>query len=305
MKKLIFPAILLLFVGIELYFIDDITLYVAKLLNNHPDLIIAPKNEYAKDYDFLYVQQSKDYVPYSYGDIKNIFFSIINNGWDEFTFYCPEEYANCIKDVQSISNDATIITNINNYAHPYNSFITINTSYSDSGEVNVSLNKLYSDEKIKEINKKVDEIIKNNIQSNMSTKDKIKTIHDYIINNVSYDIVRNEKGDSQYESNTAYGTLFQKKAICSGYADTMAIFLSKFGIENYKIASETHVWNAVKMDNKWYHLDLTWDDPVSDYNDILDHKYFLINNQELKENDSEDMEEHIFDPTVYIEFKNN
>ena len=304
MKKLIFPLILLLLIGVELYYLDDITLYVAKLLNNHPDLIIAARNEYAKDYDFLYVQQSNDYIPYSYGDVKNIFYSVINNGWDEFTFYCPEEYTNCIKDVQTISNDAIILTNLNNYAHPLNSFYTLNTSYSDSGEVNVTLYKLYDENKLKMINKEVDNIIKNNITSSMSIKDKINTIHDYIINNTTYDVERNENGTSAYESNTAYGTLFQHKAICSGYADTMAIFLSKFGIENYKIASETHVWNAVKIDNKWYHLDLTWDDPVSEYKDILDHKYFLISTNELVEADGE-LTEHIFDKSVYLEFKNN
>lgn len=296
--------ILLLFIGIELYYIDNITLYVAKLLNNHPDLIIAPTNEYTKDYDFLYVQESKDYIPYSYGDVKNIFYSVINNGWDDFTFYCPEEYSNCIKDVQSISNNATIITNINNYAHPLNSFITLNTSYSDSGEVNVSLDKLYNLEEINILNNKVNEIIRDNIKNNMSIKDKIKTIHDYIINTTSYDIERNEKGESAYKSNTAYGALIQHKAICSGYADAMALFLSKFGVENFKIASDTHVWNAVKLDNVWYHLDLTWDDPVSDERDILDYKYFLINTKELM-NVDEKVDEHQFDKSVYLEFKNN
>lgn len=303
MKKLIFPIILLILIGIELYFIDDITLYVAKFLNNHPDLIIAAKNEYTKDYDFLYVQESNDYIPYSYGDVKNIFYSVINNGWEEFTFYCPEEYSNCIKDVQSISNDSTILTHINNFAHPLNSFITLNTSYSDSGEVNITLEKLYDNNKIKIIDNKVDEIIKNNIKSNMSIEDKIKTIHDYIITNTSYDVERNENGTSIYESNTAYGTLFEHKAICSGYADAMAIFLTKFELDNYKIASDTHVWNAVKINNQWYHLDLTWDDPISDFKDILDHKYFLITNDQLKEVDNNEVTEHIYDKSIYLEFK--
>ena len=137
----------------------------------------------------------------------------------------------------------------------------------------------------------------------MSINDKIKTIHDYIINNTSYDVERNDHGTSEYESNTAYGALIEHQAICSGYADAMAIFLSKFNIENYKIASATHVWNAVKINNTWYHLDLTWDDPVSDQGEILDHKYFLVTTEELKKTDGE-LFQHQFDPTVYLEFKN-
>ena len=302
MKKFIFPFILLLLIGIEIYYLDDITLYVSKILNSHPDVIIGAKNEYTKDYDFLYVKDSKDFIPFSYGDVKNIFYSIINNGWEEFTFYCPEEYSNCIKDVQIISNNATVITNINNFANPLNSFMTINTSFSDSGEVNVSLTRLYDDNKIKEIDKITDDIIKNNTNNSMNIKDKIKAIHDYIINTTDYDIERNDNGDSQYESNTAYGLFFQHKAICSGYADGMAIILSKLGIENFKIASGTHVWNALKLDGNWYHLDLTWDDPVTDSGSVLDYKYFLVDNDELKSADGE-LEEHKFDKSVYLEFK--
>ena len=58
------------------------------------------------------------------------------------------------------------------------------------------------------------------------------------------------------------------------------------GYENFKIATtnETtgHVWNVVKINNEWLHLDLTWDDPVSsDGKDYLYHKYFLINTEGL------------------------
>jgi hypothetical protein len=302
MKKLIGPVLLLCLIGLELYYMNDIKLFVAKIINNHPDVVIAPSNEYTKDYDFLYVQEAKSYVPYSYGDLKNIFYSVINNGWNDFTFYCPEEYDSCLKDVKTISNNDTLLTNINNFAHPFNSFLNFQTAYDDSGEINVSLSKLYSDDELKILNQKVNTIIDENITSKMTPEEKIRTIHDYIINHTSYDVERNENGDSDFNSNTAYGALIQGKAICSGYADAMAIFLSKFNIPNYKIASGTHVWNAVKINNTWLHLDLTWDDPVSNKGDILDHQYFLVTNDELKNADGT-LTDHIFDKTIYLEFK--
>ena len=110
----------------------------------------------------------------------------------------------------------------------------------------------------------------------MNQEEKIRAIHDYIINNTEYDVERNETGTSNYDSNTAYGALIQGKAICSGYADAMALFLARFNIPNYKIASGTHVWNAVYINNTWLHLDLTWDDPVSKKGNILD--IILVNN---------------------------
>ena len=108
--------------------------------------------------------------------------------------------------------------------------------------------------------------------------------------------------------------MFEGYATCNGYADLMAIFLSKLGYENYKIAttkeeisyeSNGHVWNAVKIKDKWLHLDLTWDDPVStDGKDYLYHKYFLVNNEELKKADSGsvNVEEHNFNKSIYLEF---
>ena len=46
----------------------------------------------------------------------------------------------------------------------------------------------------------------------------------------------------------------------------MGIFLTKMGYDNYKVATtiekdentEGHVWNAVKINGEWLHLDLTW-----------------------------------------------
>ena len=103
-------------------------------------------------------------------------------------------------------------------------------------------------------------------------------------------------------------------ATCNGYTDLMAIFLTKFNIKNYKIAttkesisssSNGHIWNAVYLNNQWLHLDLTWDDPVSDDGkDYLYHKYFLIDTTTLNKIDSGkvEIEEHNFDKNYYLEF---
>ncbi len=276
--------------------------FAIKIINNRPELIILPSNAYTKNYDFQFVSRSKDYVPYSVGDIRNIFYSMINNGWSEFTFYCPTEYEECVKDVQTISSDDTLLTNINNYANPFNAFNSIETTYDDSGEVNVKLESLYTINEITVLNKTMDNIIKENITSNMTDEQKIRTLHDYIINRTEYDKVRNDTGTSNYKSNTAYGALVENKAICSGYADAMALLLDKLGIKNFKIASKTHVWNAVYINNQWLHLDLTWDDPVSERGPILDHKYFLLTTDKLFEEDGDEIDTHIFDKTVYLEF---
>ena len=302
MKRLIVPIILITLITLELVYMNDIKKVATDIINNRPKLIIEPSNEYKKDYDFLFVERNNTYVPYSIRDIRNIFYSVINNGWEEFTFYCPTEYEDCVKDVQTISGNDVLLTDINNYAAPFNSFTSIETTYDDSGEINIKLKKLYDEDKIKEINAVVDKVIKEYISDAMDDEKKIRLIHDYIINTTEYDTVRNNQGTSQFDSNTAYGALVQHQAICSGYADAMQLFLNRFNIKNYKIASKTHVWNAVYVNGKWLHLDLTWDDPVSNRGPILDHKYFLITNDELLDVDDGIVPSHDYNKTIYLEF---
>lgn len=278
------------------------------ILKVHPDLVIAPGNAYTKEDAFLFVSPSEDYIPYNYDDLKNIFYSIFNQGWDEFTFYCPIEYRNCIVDVAMISNDEVLLSNINNYVHPYNSYTSIKTLYDETGEVTVKIQHVYSEQEIDRIEKEVDSILAHQINDSMSDRDKILALHDYIIRTTKYDPYKVDKEDSQksdspYDSSRILGVLDDHYAICSGYTDLMAVFLERLHIPNYKIASDTHIWNAVFLDGKWWHLDLTWDDPITTSGqDILDHSYFLITNEELRTLD-ENIDDHHFDANVYLEYK--
>ena len=301
MKKYILPGILILILLVVYLNIDTLTNTFADILESKPKIVVNPANNYTKNYKFKYVEPTNDYTPYSYQELLNIIYSVLNNGWDNFTFYCPDEYSTCIDDVKSISENEILLTHINNFVHPYNSFKNIKTTYDNSGEVNLKITKLYSKNEIREINDKVDEIINEKITSSMNTEEKIKTIHDYIINSTKYDSVKNNTGKSQYKSNTAYGALIEHYAVCGGYYDAMEIFLTKFNVKNFKIASNSHVWNAVYLNNNWLHLDLTWDDPVStDNKDYLIHTYYLINTSALK---AKDKTNHEFDTTVYQELK--
>lgn len=317
MRKIIIPLICYTLIALVLFNIDSISNFLTDFLINNTNLNIKPGNEYTKEYDFLYVQNSTDYVPYSYSDLVNILYSVINQGWDEFTFYCPSEYENCVEDISKLSKDDLTLTHVNNYVHPYNSFDTIKTSFTDSGEIHVTIDYLYTIEQIKEINNYVDEVIKNQYKKDNDDYENLKNIHDYIINHTKYDIKRNDTGESDYESFNAYGPAIQGYATCNGYADLMAIILSKLNYENFKVAttkneisyeSNGHIWNAVKVNNEWLHLDLTWDDPVSkDGKDYLYHKYFLVTTEEMKITDEGNVsvEEHNFNKLYYQEFMIN
>ena len=300
MKKIIKLILTLLIIFGCFYYLDEITTYVSKFLGNKPKVMISNPNEYYKKIDYEFVSDSKDFIPYSKEDLYDIFYSIFNRGYDTFTFYCPEEYKECISDVQSISDESSMITHINNFVSPFNSYSNVKiTCGISSGEVNIEVTKLYSKEDIDIINKKIDEIIKSTIKDDMDDDDKVLAIHDYIINHTKYDVLR-EKGTSKYKSNTAYGALIEGYAVCGGYADAMSLFLNRFNIKNYKISTDTHVWNAIYINGNWLHLDLTWDDPVleNSTNDTLLHKFYLIDTKKLEDYKITD---HEYDKTIYSE----
>ncbi|HIS17579.1 MAG TPA: hypothetical protein IAC02_03075, partial [Candidatus Coprovivens excrementavium] len=215
----------------------------------------------------------------------------------------PVEYQECLNDVADISYDKLLLSNINNFVHPYNSYTSIKTLFDETGEITIKVTHLYSNEEIDRIDKDIDLLIENVVKDSMSDKEKILALHDYIINNTKYDIERanSETNSSEYDSARILGVLYDHYAICSGYADLMAVILEKLNIPNYKISSETHVWNALYLDNEWWHLDLTWDDPISTSGkDILDHSYFLIDSKTLRELDA-GIKDHIYDKDIYME----
>ena len=109
---------------------------------------------------------------------------------------------------------------------------------------------------------------KNNLVNqcqNKSTVEKIKIVHDYLVDNTEYDL---EAGENIYN---VYGTLIDKKSVCEGYARSFKYIMDDLNIpciisccigKNSEGKAESHAWNYVQIDDEWYAIDVTWDDPV-------------------------------------------
>ena len=96
-------------------------------------------------------------------------------------------------------------------------------------------------------------------------KDIVK-IHDYLIDNNEYD--QTYKSIGTY---TIYGSLVKHSSVCEGYAKAFKYLLNAAGIQceliqgtatNSSGKTESHAWNAVYLNDKWYFVDATWDDPI-------------------------------------------
>lgn len=260
-------------------------------------------NDYYIEDNFEYVNNYTDTGIKNKKELVDFLYYTINSGSSYLERYIDKDYTEYNNDISILTSNEgeelkDIISILNNFVHPYNSSNNIKLSYGGNYKIGITINKAYSDSEIEEINKVVDKVINEKINNNMPSREKIKVIHDYIIDNTEYDKLKYEnKNDTTYKSNTAYGVLIEGYGTCNGYADAMAIFLDKLNIINYKISNDEHIWNLVYLDGKWYHLDLTWDDPISEKNVNRD-TYFLITTETLEKiNDGT----HEFDKKIYSE----
>ena len=274
---------------------DNISSYLRDLITKNNKIELPESNKYKRNYGYKKFTNEEDYVPHSISDIENIFYNILNNGWNEFIFYCPTDYENCITDVEKISSNVEEMSKIAGYVSPYNAHDTINTTISSYGEVYVNISKKYTQSEIEDINNKIIQLYYELNLKSKSVEEKIKLFHDYLIKNTIYDedFANNKK--SVYNSSKATGALIEGHAVCGGYADALAIFLDYIKVPNIIISSQNHAWNLVSYDDIWLHIDPTWNDTEIER---FDYEFYMINTNKLLKLDSS---EHTFDTSFFIE----
>lgn len=297
MSKIIFSIgfFVIIVVTVATFWENDIVYWYTHTFNEN-NYTSASLNEYFYEDNFSYVNNYTGNDVSNKKQILDLIYHFINSGEEQINAYCVLEYDTCIDDLLNISSDKETLSLLNNFVHPYNSFSDLIFSYDDYGNFTINSVKLYDQNMIEKINNVVDDFIKNNITTNMKTEDKLKLVHDYIINNSQYDKLKMDNiNDNTYKSKTAYGVLVEHYGICSGYADTLAIFLDKLNIVNYKISNTEHIWNLAYINNKWTHIDLTWDDPISN-TPINRADYFMVDTKTLQSLDKvHDFNKYIFE----------
>jgi transglutaminase-like putative cysteine protease len=97
---------------------------------------------------------------------------------------------------------------------------------------------------------------------------RVKAIHDYIADRVEYDAPGYVA--KVYPSPSPEDVFKTRRAVCAGYANLFAAMGKAAGEEVVTISGEAitpvedtgvgaHAWNAVRIEGKWYLVDVTWD----------------------------------------------
>ncbi len=175
------------------------------------------------------------------------------------------------------------------YSNPKFFYLNKAASYSYNQATNkvveVMLDYFIDREETQAIQSEIDKVaneflsVANTLNSDL---DKALYANEFIVLNTIYDVgaYNNTAVDNSY---TMVGALLDGLAVCQGYMLAYNYLLNLVGIETDYASSNTlnHTWNMVKIDNKWYYVDVTWNDPVPDKLGRVSHKFFMMSEDKL------------------------
>ena len=111
--EIIFITVLLVVLAFFIYD-NRITIVqnVSKTVDKGETLVLPDNPNFKNNFDFQFVQETDDFDVKSKQDILNVLYTILNNGLDEFTFYCSQNYSSCVDDFKEISQDQVLLSTI-------------------------------------------------------------------------------------------------------------------------------------------------------------------------------------------------
>ncbi|MBQ1388109.1 MAG: hypothetical protein IIY78_00585 [Clostridia bacterium] len=150
-------------------------------------------------------------------------------------------------------------------SYGYGSRFEANVAYFDNGSAQTYNNLINS----------LDEILAG-VHEDWTDVEKALYLHDLIAVDFDYDNAGLVTGNTKHFVYQFLTT--NNEAVCDAYASLYSYLLNRIDIPCVKIAisKNVHAWNAVKIGDAWYYVDITHDDSYHGYHPgLLSHDYFL------------------------------
>lgn len=137
--------------------------------------------------------------------------------------------------------------------------LTLRIQYSSDARILAAFRNPELVEKLEDEEKKVlntcAEWIADNIAEKMPNGLKLKKIHDALVDNSTY-----TKG--HYKTSEI---VLDGEGVCAAYTSATQLLLHMVKIDCRRVPGTeqmNHTWNLVELNDVWYHMDVTWDDPT-------------------------------------------
>lgn len=144
----------------------------------------------------------------------------------------------------------------------------------DDGYITRYLPKyLYSANEVETMQDELDEAVAelmSGVGESWSDLEKALYVHDYLVSQFAY--------DTTFTKYNMYNLLVEGSAVCQGYTLAYIHIMNLLDIPCVAVPSDTmqHIWNQVQINGNWYHVDMTYDDPIPDIAGSVRHDNFLV-----------------------------
>lgn len=209
------------------------------------------------------------------------------SAWNAFTYDYPNIFYIDVTKLILTTQTTTI-----------GSFSTHRVSLSNDSNANYFAEGISSETELRKKEKHIQDVRAKIIASleGYSEYEKVRHVHNWMVDQFEYDTSYQKK-----DIHNVYGGLVNHKVVCEGYARTFKYILDGLNIQNVLVSgtaknsnsvTESHAWNDVKINGKWYAVDVTWDDPVikggGKLTEKLRYQYFLRGSDKFLKNHMED-----------------
>jgi len=154
--------------------------------------------------------------------------------------------------------------------------------------------KAQADAMGKELDKRVRQITSSIMSASSDDYSSLLSLYEFIQKNVRYDkheLNAMSSGQSNnLLSHNAYGALLNGLAVCDGFSAAFTLLADKLGYESMLVTgysmqspaiSVKHSWNIVKVNNKHYHMDVTWDAKKYHEYEGFSYSYFALDDEDI------------------------
>ena len=118
---------------------------------------------------------------------------------------------------------------------------------------------------------------------NASDYDKIKGAYDWITANITYDYDWDDENPNDLHKHSTHAAIINRLAVCQGIASLYYRLCLELGVDCRYISGtagqtelEPHGWNIVRLEDKYYHMDPTWDLGMTNV-----YRYFLVSGKDF------------------------
>ena len=261
--------------------------------------------EYSNEFQINELGISMDSYYYNFlsDDQKRIYESIANGVKNFQSEFVVRDYVADDKDKFASEVSIAIEAFINDHPEVFYLESEYSSYILSSFDGNIGYIRLnYTEDSIESVNQKI-ELMSQKIDEYLEGLDGLNEyekeleIHDRL----SYSVEYSHLEELPREYHTAEGSLLEGVGVCDSFAKALQLIYSRAGIDSIivlgSLDGNPHAWNMVKINNEWYHVDLTSSHSIYEETGIVNHAYFNLDTESEKRFASLDSEELI--PEAY------